>query len=583
MNLRQGLLALASAALLLGSGCASGGQSVPGVLRTTPRGADGSVLRSTQSTPQQILAIDAGGGAAGSFVADTGFTGGIAVSRAVTIDTSNPLAAPAAVYQSGRTAAGQFSYTIPGLTPGSSYTVRLHFCELYSAGAGKRIFSVAINGSTVLPAVDIYAGAGGVDKAYVVDVAATAAADGTLLIAFVKGPTSYPIVAGIEIYSTAATPTPTPSPSPTPTPTPTPAPSPTPAPTGLNPNGVSIDAGGPAVGSFVADEYATGYSYALSFAPTVDVSAANAAPEPVYQTLRAAPHVLTYAIPGLQANAPYTLRLHLTEPTDAGAGRRVFQVAANGAVVDASVDIYALAGNKVNKAVVLDSPVVADATGGLQVVFSGIAGAPLIAGLEVLVPATPTPTPSPTPTASPVATLTPSPAPTPTATPTPPATPSPTATASPSPAPTLTPAPTSTPTATPSPAPTGTPTPAPTATPSPAPGLLQLAFVSVPFYVQPYPTNPSTLWFPATGAVFASTVEIAGGVLPYHATLSPFCGMPSNGAVSVTPVNSTQYLITPTAAGVPPCAVTFSDSSTNPSTITLTTYVSPGGVSGTIN
>jgi hypothetical protein len=63
------------------------------------------------------LAIDAGGGAVGSFVADTDFSGGAARSTADAINTSgavNP--APAAVYQSQRF--GNFTYTVPNLTPG---------------------------------------------------------------------------------------------------------------------------------------------------------------------------------------------------------------------------------------------------------------------------------------------------------------------------------------------------------------------------------------------------------------------------------------------------------------------------------
>ena len=50
--------------------------------------------------------------------------------------------APQAVYQSNRY--GNFTYTIPGLTAGGSYTVRLHFAESYWTAAGKRTFNVLI-------------------------------------------------------------------------------------------------------------------------------------------------------------------------------------------------------------------------------------------------------------------------------------------------------------------------------------------------------------------------------------------------------------------------------------------------------
>jgi hypothetical protein len=88
------------------------------------------------STPERTpLAIDSGGGAAGSFLADTDVSGGSTYSTTAAIDTSgvtNP--APQAVYQTERY--GNFTYTIPGLTPGASYTVRLHFAEIYWNGPG---------------------------------------------------------------------------------------------------------------------------------------------------------------------------------------------------------------------------------------------------------------------------------------------------------------------------------------------------------------------------------------------------------------------------------------------------------------
>jgi len=61
------------------------------------------------------------------------------------IDTSavtNP--APQQVYQTERF--GNFTYTVPNLTPGSQYTVQLDFAELYWSAANQRLFNVAING-----------------------------------------------------------------------------------------------------------------------------------------------------------------------------------------------------------------------------------------------------------------------------------------------------------------------------------------------------------------------------------------------------------------------------------------------------
>src|SRR6202012_6266629 len=84
-------------------------------------------------------------------------------------------AAPAAVYQSCRWAPA-FSYMIPGLTAGGHYTVRLHFAELTWTAPGQRKFNVAINGTNVLSGFDIYAAAGGQNKAVTEQFTATASA-----------------------------------------------------------------------------------------------------------------------------------------------------------------------------------------------------------------------------------------------------------------------------------------------------------------------------------------------------------------------------------------------------------------------
>ena len=110
------------------------------------------------------LSVDAGGPAAGSFLADGFFSGGTTASTTAAIDTSqvsNP--APQSVYQTERY--GNFTYTMTGLTPGAIYTVRLDFAEIYWTVAGQREFNVTINGTQVLTNFDIFAAAGGQDKA----------------------------------------------------------------------------------------------------------------------------------------------------------------------------------------------------------------------------------------------------------------------------------------------------------------------------------------------------------------------------------------------------------------------------------
>ena len=154
----------------------------------------------TPSAPQTaVYQIDCGGGAVAPFVADEFFSTGNEFSSTATINTSgvtNP--APAAVYQTVRWASA-FNYTIPGLTAGQSYTVRLHFCELTWTAAGQRLFNVAINGTSYLSNFDVFATAGGQNKALVEQTTATANSSGQIVISFTQGSADNPEIAGIEI------------------------------------------------------------------------------------------------------------------------------------------------------------------------------------------------------------------------------------------------------------------------------------------------------------------------------------------------------------------------------------------------
>jgi hypothetical protein len=127
--------------------------------------------------------INSGGPAVAPWVADTGATGGTTVTTTKAVDTSavsNP--APQAVYQSNRF--GTFSYAVPGLTPGGTYNVRLHFAETYWTAAGQRTFNVTINGQTVLTNFDILASAGAANKAVAEQFTSTADGTGKITIQF---------------------------------------------------------------------------------------------------------------------------------------------------------------------------------------------------------------------------------------------------------------------------------------------------------------------------------------------------------------------------------------------------------------
>jgi hypothetical protein len=93
---------------------------------------------------------------------------------------TNPV--PQAVYQTERY--GNFTYTFSGLTPGASYTVRLHFAEFYWTAVGQRVFNVSINGTQVLTNFDIIAVTGGQNKATIREFTAAANGSGQIVITY---------------------------------------------------------------------------------------------------------------------------------------------------------------------------------------------------------------------------------------------------------------------------------------------------------------------------------------------------------------------------------------------------------------
>jgi malectin (di-glucose binding ER protein)/putative pyrroloquinoline-quinone binding quinoprotein/PQQ enzyme-like repeat protein len=141
--------------------------------------------------------INCGGPAASPFVADVDFAGGGTINHANTIDTSgvtNP--APVAVYQTARD--GNFTYTIPGFTAGSSHTVRLHMAETYWSAAGSRLFNVSINGTQVLSSFDVFATAGAKNKAIVEQFSEPANGSGQYVIQATSVKDNS-LISGIEI------------------------------------------------------------------------------------------------------------------------------------------------------------------------------------------------------------------------------------------------------------------------------------------------------------------------------------------------------------------------------------------------
>ncbi len=142
--------------------------------------------------------IDCGVGWLPGYAADCYYTGGNQETCDETVATSGiALAAPPLLYRTDRH--GPCRYAIPA-TPGRSYTVRLHFAETYYNAPREREFNVFINRVQVLKNFDIFAAAGGKDRALVEDFPRIHPnSHGEIDVRFTTGAVDQPTICGIQI------------------------------------------------------------------------------------------------------------------------------------------------------------------------------------------------------------------------------------------------------------------------------------------------------------------------------------------------------------------------------------------------
>ena len=123
--------------------------------------------------------------------ADTGFTDGSTFQTAAAISGTNS----PTVYQSERWAANSLQYQFN--VPNGSYNINLKFAEIYNTQAGQRVFNATINGQTVLTNFDIFAQAGGANKA--IDKQFPVSVTGGAITIQLLAVVSNPKISGIEI------------------------------------------------------------------------------------------------------------------------------------------------------------------------------------------------------------------------------------------------------------------------------------------------------------------------------------------------------------------------------------------------
>ncbi|GFO53880.1 hypothetical protein GMSM_08870 [Geomonas sp. Red276] len=136
---------------------------------------------STTTATGAVFAVNSGGpqytsSTGDTYLADAKYSGGSLTSTSATINGTTD----GKLYQTGRY--GNFYYQTS--LPNGNYKVTLRFAETYFSASGKRVFNVAIGGTTVISNLDVYAKAG-MNNAYDVTIPVTVS-NGTLTIKFIS-------------------------------------------------------------------------------------------------------------------------------------------------------------------------------------------------------------------------------------------------------------------------------------------------------------------------------------------------------------------------------------------------------------
>jgi predicted GH43/DUF377 family glycosyl hydrolase len=165
------------------------------------------------------VSIDAGGGGADffrfgavtdptKFVSDRYVVGGNASgSKPGPFDANVAHAGAAKIYDTERWGPSVYTLPLAPLPAGHRYMVRLHFAERSYGRAGARKFNVAINDKRVLTDFDIFAEAGGANKALVRDFTDIQPdSRGNIVIDFSLGSADQPEIRGIQVFDSVAEP-----------------------------------------------------------------------------------------------------------------------------------------------------------------------------------------------------------------------------------------------------------------------------------------------------------------------------------------------------------------------------------------
>ncbi|UFS71077.1 hypothetical protein LPW11_02545 [Geomonas sp. RF6] len=266
----------------------------------------GTGTGTTTGTAAPIFATNSGGAqytdASGAiYSADTKYSGGSVASVTSAIRGT----ADQKLYQSERY--GNFTYSVP--VANGNYTVTLKLAETYWTAAGKRVFNVAVNGTTAISNLDVFAKVGS-NAAYDVTIPVNVST-GTLSLAFTSVVDNAKVCAIVVKPTTAGSPV------------------------------FAIDAGGTNYLSATGLVYLPDTRFTGGVNSSTTTSAITGTTDgKMYQNNRRGN--FSYNIP--VANGNYTVRLKFAETYWSAAGSRVFDVAVNGATALSNVDIFSKVG-----------------------------------------------------------------------------------------------------------------------------------------------------------------------------------------------------------------------------------------------
>jgi len=278
--------------------------------------ANASLTPAGNSTTFTPIRVNAGGAAytdasGNVWSADTGFVNGS------TYRTSAPISSTSTpgIYQTERYGNGALEYRFSA--PNGNYSVTLKFAEIYFNSAGLRVFNISINGTQVETNFDIFAAAGGnnkaIDKSYTVAVT-----NGTIDIQFTASANN-PKVSGIQITGGAGTPT---------------AGSFVP---------IRVNAGGAAFTDSPGQAWRADSGFVGGSTYSTTAAIAGTSDPALYQTERyCGGCTLEYKFNA--PNGTYVVNLKFAEIWATAPGQRIFNIAINGQTYELNFDIIRLAG-----------------------------------------------------------------------------------------------------------------------------------------------------------------------------------------------------------------------------------------------